>query len=319
MAPVRDRASSRTDGALGALLGTFVGDALGAPFEGAPALSAPEPLELEEARLGRGTYTDDTEMAIALAEVLIERDECDEDVLAAQFLAQHDPRRGYGAGTLQVFALWRRGVAVSEAASRVFRGGSYGNGAAMRVAPVGVRFADEPERLVREAARSARVTHAHRQGIAGAVAQASAVGAALRGDDPLAAAREAAGTPELRLALDVAATSLAEKWSPLDAAAVFGTESSALRSLPAALYASARAESFEEACTFAVRMGGDTDTIGAMAGAVAGARFGGAAIPRRWLGPLEDGVRGRSYVEELARQLVPAADHSAAAGQEPLR
>ena len=64
-------AHDRRDAALGALLGTFVGDALGMPFEGSPAELIPEHLEMVEARLGRGTYTDDTEMMIALAESLL--------------------------------------------------------------------------------------------------------------------------------------------------------------------------------------------------------------------------------------------------------
>lgn len=153
---------------LGALLGTFVGDALGMPFEGAPPNAARMPLELVEARLGRGTYTDDTAMTIAVAEVLERAGEMDEELLARRFLATFDPARGYGAGTIRVLDHWRRGEPVLQAAVGVFAGGSYGNGAAMRVAPVGAHFASDDQRLLAEAARSARVTHAHPLGIAGA-------------------------------------------------------------------------------------------------------------------------------------------------------
>lgn len=293
------------DRRLGALLGTFVGDALGMPFEGALPLAAPVPLELLPARLGRGTYTDDTEMMIALAEVLAEVGESDEELLAARFLAGHDPRRGYGAGTLQVFALWRAGVPTTQAAAMVFAGGSFGNGAAMRVAPVGAHFAREPDRLVAEAVRSARVTHAHPIGIAGAVAQAVAVGAAVRGEDVLRAAVRTAKPRELRLLLERARTGLEQQWSPDEVAAEIGASSAADESVPAALLAAARASSFEEACTFAVQIGGDADTIAAMAGAIAGARFGASTIPRHWLEGLEDGGRGRSHVERLALRLWP--------------
>src|SRR5215471_981506 len=65
------------DRAGGALLGTFVGDALGMPFEGLPPASIPRHVEMTEARLGRGTYTDDTQMMIALAESLIARGRVD--------------------------------------------------------------------------------------------------------------------------------------------------------------------------------------------------------------------------------------------------
>ena len=293
----------RFDRRLGALLGTFVGDVLGMPFEGAPPRSAPEPLELLPARLGRGTYTDDTEMMIALAEVLSEAGECEEELLARRFLEGHDPARGYGAGTLAVFSLWRAGVPVADAAGRTFAEGSYGNGAAMRVAPVGAHFADDEERLVAEGARSARVTHTHALGIAGAVAQAAAVGAAVRGDDPLETAIRVTTEPTFRAALDRAAAAVLADVGPEAVAQALGAGVGALESVPAALCAATRAESFEEACTYSVQMGGDADTIAAMAGAVAGARFGASSIPSRWLDGLEEGPRGRSYVEALAKQL----------------
>ncbi len=290
------------DRRLGALLGTFVGDALGMPFEGAPPLSAPDPLELVDARMGAGTYTDDTQMAIALAEVLAEAGEPEEEPLAAAFLAAYDPMRGYGGGTVSVFALWRRGVAPADASRQVFEGGSFGNGAAMRVAPVGAHFATEPQRVPIEAARSARVTHAHPLGIEGAVMQACAVAAAVRGEDPLEAAAAEAGA-EFREALRLVEVAVGESWDPERVALTIGSSSSALHSVPAALCAAARATSFERACTFAVQIGGDADTIAAMAGAVAGARFGASAIPPRWLDGLEDGPRGRTHVEQLAHRL----------------
>jgi ADP-ribosylglycohydrolase len=297
--------ADRADRRLGALLGTFVGDALGMPFEGAPPLAAPEPLDLQEARLGRGTYTDDTEMMIGLLEVLVERGEPDEQALAERFLANHDRRRGYGGGTLTVFALWRRGEPVDRAAELAFEGGSFGNGAAMRVAPIGVLHAEGGEALIEAAVRSARVTHAHPLGVAGAVAQAAAVAAALRGDDPLTAAIAYAAAPGLRGRLKLARAGLDDSWGPDRVAFELGNGSAAHESVPAAVCAATRARSFEDACTFAVRIGGDADTIAAMAGAVAGARFGASTIPRRWLEPLEDGARGRSYVEALSGRLAP--------------
>src|ERR687898_722066 len=121
----------RHEAGRGALLGTFVGDALGMPYEGLHLEAIPDRLEMAEARLGRGTYTDDTEMMIGLAESLLERGDVDPDHLAASFVENCDPARGYGAGTLEVFDLWRSGVGVDEAAARVFGGrGSFGNGAA---------------------------------------------------------------------------------------------------------------------------------------------------------------------------------------------
>jgi ADP-ribosylglycohydrolase len=80
----------------------------------------------------------------------------------------------------------------------------------------------------------------------------------------------------------------------------------AVEAVPPAVAIAATARTFEQAVTTAVRCGGDTDTVASMAGAIAGARFGAGAIPRHWYRRLEDGPRGRRYVEQLARQLTNA-------------
>jgi len=294
--------------AAGALLGTLAGDALGMPWESAPPGAIPAVLDMEPARLCAGTYTDDTEMAIALAESLLRHDGVDAEDLARAFLAAYDPRRGYGGGTVAVFDLWREGVAVSQAAQQVFDGrGSLGNGAAMRVAPVAVRFHADRGVLSDQARASARVTHAHPVGIDGAAAQAAAIAAALYGDDPLTAALAEARTPEVREALGELAARTEAALEPHLLGGGRGVPSTADRSVAAAVVAAARAGSFEVAVTVAVRAGGDADTTGAMAGAIAGARFGAAAIPPRWLAALEDGERGRSHVQTLAKRLARRA------------
>jgi poly(ADP-ribose) glycohydrolase ARH3 len=294
----------RLDRARGALLGTFVGDALGMPFEGAPPTEVPEQLEMLDARLGRGTYTDDTQMTIALAESLLEADGVDEQHIGRAFLAAYDPRRGYGSGTRAVMTLIAQGVAAVEAAGRVFDGhGSLGNGAAMRVAPIAVRYAQDQQALFDAARRSARVTHGHPVGVDAAVVQAAAVGAALGGADPLEAARAAAATTQLRERLAHAAALLTERLAPGEVATALGNRPTATESVPTAIYAAAAHARFEDAVGFAVRCGGDADTIGAMAGAIAGARDGASAIPVRWRDSLEDGPKGRSHVELLAELL----------------
>lgn len=109
------------------------------PFEGAPPAAVPERLEMVAARLGRGSYTDDTQMAIALAESLLDRGGVDELALGRAFADAHDPSRGYGSGTTEVLRLVRAGVHPREAARLALGGqGSFGNGAAMRIAPVAV-------------------------------------------------------------------------------------------------------------------------------------------------------------------------------------
>ncbi len=293
-----------TDRVSGALLGTFVGDALGMPFEGVGHREIPIAVEMVQARRGLGTYTDDTEMMIAVAESLIERGRVEEQHLAQAFLAAYDPERGYGAGTRRVFGWWAAGTPVAEAAGRLFGGqGSRRNGAAMRIAPVAVCFRADPGRLSAEAARSARVTHTHPVGVDGTVVQAVAIGAALRDEDVLAAARAAAETEDLRAGLAEVAGLLAARREPGEVHARIGSSSDASESVCAALYSSLAHPTFETALRFAVRLGGDTDTVAAMTGAIAGARYGARSIPRRWLDALENGDRGRDHVQRLAIRL----------------
>jgi poly(ADP-ribose) glycohydrolase ARH3 len=307
------------EAALGALLGTFAGDALGEPFEGTPYGGVPEgPVMLERA-LGRGRYTDDTQMMVALAESLLRCDVIDEDDLAATFRAHYDPSRGYGAGTAAVLELWEKEVPIAEAANRVFGGqGSLGNGAAMRVAPVGVRFFDDHVLLATQARRSARITHAHPVGIDSAATQAAAVAAAMDGGDIAGAAVDAARTAEVQRALDAILTATAGGLHPrLLSADGRGVPATGPAAVAAAVAAADRAGDVREAVTVAIRAGGDTDTTGAMAGAIAGARFGGSAIPGEWLAALEDGVRGRTYVTGLARELGARAAKPAAVAFRP--
>ncbi len=87
---------------------------------------------------------------------------------------------------------------------------------------------------------------------------------------------------------------------------MLGNTSAGHESVPLAIYCACSSDDFETAVVAAVRCGGDTDTIAAMAGAIAGARFGSTAIPSRWLAALEDGPRGKSHVERLAGRLAVA-------------
>lgn len=276
------------DRVIGAFLGTFVGDALGMPFEGwtAEEISAHygEVREMLPARLGAGTYTDDTEMMIGLAESLLRCRGIDGADLARTFCRNFDMKRGYGPGTAGVLHFLRQGESWEEASQKVFPGGSYGNGAAMRVAPVACFYAREPAQLRRAAIDSARVTHAHPLATEAAALQAYAISLALTSAGPIDVFES---TP-----------------SRMEVIARLGNNSRATRSVCTAIYAFLRhPESFEEALVYAVNLGGDTDTIGAMTGAISGAYHGKQGIPERWLDKLEDGPKGRRYVEELAAEL----------------
>jgi poly(ADP-ribose) glycohydrolase ARH3 len=174
----------------------------------------------------------------------------------------------------------------------------------MRIAPVAVCFHADPGRLRAEAAASARVTHAHPVGVDGAIVQAAAIGAALRDEDILAVARATAGTEEMRTGLQAVGELLGDQRDPAEVHARLGSSFDARESVCAAVYSALAHPTFEAAVVFAVRLGGDTDTVAAMTGAISGARWGARSIPRRWLDALEDGERGRSHVQRLAARLV---------------
>ncbi len=276
---------------IGALLGALSGDCVGAPSEGSRGVPVPVARRRVRRALARRTlrYTDDTQLTLALIDHLVlDDDRVDADLLARRMLARYDDRRGYGAGMRRLVGLWRDGLPVGDAATAVFPDGSFGNGAAMRVAPVGLRWAGQPDLLTAVAERSARVTHAHPVGIDGAVVQAHAVAVAATtgrfGIDDLAALP--AGTDELRDGL-AAAVRLPDGASAGTAASTLGTSPIAQRSLPAALWCAATCENIEETVTLAIAMGGDTDTVAAMAGAVRGAALGADAIPDSWHRALE--------------------------------
>ena len=160
-----------------ALNGLAVGDAFGAQFfvpENLPAL--------REHRLPPGAWpwTDDTEMACSIQRAVMEHRTVDQDDLARSFAGHHDFDRGYGPAMNRMLRLIRQeGGDWRTLAAGLFDGqGSWGNGAAMRVAPLGARYPDEPDRAAHQAARSAEVTHIHPEAVAGAVAVAVAAGRA---------------------------------------------------------------------------------------------------------------------------------------------
>ena len=127
-------------------------------------------------------YTDDTAMALSIAEVLNCHGRVHRDELARWFADRYwKESRGYGATAIDILEAIHDGTPWQEAAGDAFEGGgSMGNGAAMRVAPVGAYFADDLAAVVSEASASAEVTHAHPEGHAGAIAVAVAAATAWR-------------------------------------------------------------------------------------------------------------------------------------------
>ncbi|GGM50598.1 hydrolase [Dactylosporangium sucinum] len=270
--------------ALDSLIGLSVGDAIGAPFEMRPPLEG-------ELRLPPGPWrwTDDTEMACTLFAALRRDGRVDQDRLAVAFAQRWSADRGYGRGAISLLASVRDGVPWREAAGALFGGrGSSGNGAAMRVAPLGAFFADDPDLAARQAALSAEVTHRHPEGVAGAVAVALAAAHAARHAEPgtllrlvlnqlpPSDVRDGIGRAARRLT----GTDIQEVASDLGN----GSHALAQDTVPFALWVAAtRFDDYPAAVETCVRAGGDVDSLCAIAGGVVAAHTGVAGIPEHWI------------------------------------
>jgi len=173
-------APSLLDRFRGCILGQAVGDALGAPFETMPgdaiyyAFGSAGKI-LAKPPVDQLQYTDDTQMMIGVVETLAEYGEIRHDELMQAFVANFDAGRGYGPGTQQIIEFAAGGGDWRALSNTIFPGGSLGNGAAMRVAPVGLVFHDDLDRVEQQAVLSAVPTHTHPIGVDGARLLAVAV------------------------------------------------------------------------------------------------------------------------------------------------
>jgi poly(ADP-ribose) glycohydrolase ARH3 len=292
----------------GCLLGLAIGDALGGKFEAQSADAIRARFPTVERLIAYPQeeiwYTDDTQMTIGVCEALLERGEIVEDSLCRAFVANYLPSRGYGRGARAVLEAMEDGRDYRQVAEQYFPGGSFGNGAAMRVAPVGLLFRADHRRLWEQARLSALPTHRHPLGIEGAqlLARAVALCSGMERFDRTAffdALLQACQSEEYRAKLEEAARVQAP-----DDLAGLGNRIEALHSVPTALASFALTpESFEATVSNVIFLGGDTDTLAAMAGALSGAYVGAVQLPGRLVGLLESSPKGRAYLQQLAGQL----------------
>ncbi|MGA5496354.1 ADP-ribosylglycohydrolase family protein [Streptomyces cinereoruber] len=304
------------DRAVGAVLGSAAGDALGAPFEfGLPGVFRERFPDGVGELCGGGGWdpgeaTDDTQMAVLLGESLLERGGLDLPDVFDRFRrwAAADPK-DIGLQTEQVLL---GGDPWDLAAARHFQVNTHaaGNGSLMRAATSAVYFAARGRTETMDAARRiAALTHGDGAAWEGTAVLHKLVRVALLGEDPLAAlpAALAEVDPAHR---DRWATALAPDWHPDDATEFNGAVWPCLGS---AVWALRTTRSFEEALAAAVDLGGDTDTVAAVTGTLAGAVYGSAAVPTRWLPVLHvplPGFGGRVLraddLRALARALATA-------------
>ncbi|WP_093798662.1 ADP-ribosylglycohydrolase family protein [Streptomyces sp. Wb2n-11] len=283
----------RFERALASLRGLSLGDALGSQF----FVPANYPLlKRRELPPAPWQWTDDTEMACSVLAVLAAHGRIDQDALARSFAEHHDFDRGYGPAVNRMLRLIREGGDWRELAAALFNGqGSWGNGAAMRIAPLGAWYADDPEQATHQAEISSYVTHQHREAVVGAMAVAAAAAFAADPAGPPTPAglldgvialvpRSAVGAG-LRRARD-----MLDYDDPGTVAAVLGCgrRTSAHDTVPFALWSAARAlGDFEQGFWTTANVGGDVDTTCAIFGGVVAAGEAGAP-PAGWLEQTEE-------------------------------
>ncbi|HVX54159.1 ADP-ribosylglycohydrolase family protein [Nocardioides sp.] len=303
-------AGALRDRAVGALLGLACGDALGVPYEFDHLALGPDeeprPCGGGPAGFAPGEWSDDTAMAIAVAQGLAAGGSLAErlDAVAGRFLDWYDAEpadigRQTRAVLSAVAAGPRTGAAMRAHATSYARTHPHaaGNGALMRTAPVALAFLDDRAACAEAARAVAGLTHADPQAQDACVLWTEAIRVAVTAGDLAVAAGLDLVEDRWRVILAEAATGDLGHFHP---------NGWAVRTVQVAYGAILRAGGdLEESLAAAIRVGDDTDTTAAVAGSLLGALHGASAVPQRWLAPLHGwpGLRAADLAE-LALRLV---------------
>lgn len=277
---------------VGCLVGLALGDALGAPLEFMPrdeiAAHHGEVRELLGGgwlNVDPGEYTDDTQLALAITDSIVAVGRVDPDDIAARFVAWlRTGPKDVGNITRTAIRYHEQGLPWREVGPRVHRemaGRSAGNGSLMRCAPVALFHALRPDALVADSAIVSEITHANPLSVWASIAVNLAIVELVHGRHEGLVERVAARIEEPH----VRATLLA---APHLSRRAVRSGGYVLETLGAAFWALEHHPGFEEVVVAAVNLGDDADTVGAVAGALAGAREGMGALPERWLAHLRD-------------------------------
>ncbi len=291
----------------GIAVGAAIGDALGMPLEFGLARPADRLVrEMLPGRIPAGSFTDDTEMALALAESLLAHRPLNPADLAQRFVTwieSHPPDVGIHTASV----LWR--IADGEpwekatAAVQARNSGSAGNGSVMRCWPVALAWWDDLERLGEDSVLQSRVTHPHPECIAGSAFVNAAIHHLLHGLAPetaIARALDDADVPAPLRAIIEAAPGKDRRDLP--------NSGWVRHTLESAVWGLLTTHTFEDAVVNVVNLGSDADTAGAVVGALAGAAYGLDAIPQRWQAALRGEYPLRSGHIWRAADLVTLAE-----------
>ena len=285
----------------GCLMGLAAGDAVGTTVEFRKPGSFPPVTDMAGGgpfRLRPGEWTDDTSMALCLADSMIACGGFDAGDQMDRYLRWRD--EGYLSSNGRCFDI---GITVSDALDRYRETGepfagstdpySAGNGSLMRLAPVPLFFASDPEFAIHMSGESSRTTHGAVTCVDSCRYFGGLIVGALQGEakEPLLSPRYSP-VPGLwrRQSLcaeidDIAAGSFKIKEPPEIVGSGY-----VVKSLEAALWAFHKSSSFEDGCLLAVNLGDDADTTAAIYGQIAGAHYGLNVIPETWRERIAEGL-----------------------------
>ncbi len=278
-----------------ALDGVSLGDSFGQTFFDDYSLVA-QRIASRELPDAPWYLTDDAIMASAVHSILALHGCINQAELVSRFVSRYelDRTRGYGATMARMLRLVAGGADWRAVAEGAFDGmGSFGNGAAMRVAPVGAYFAGDDKKIAEQACLSAEITHSHEEGIAGAIAVAIACGWAAVHGSATPASPEAfllhvaeRTPPSITRNQILRAAELPKSYDVRTAVAVLGNgaQLSSQDTVPFSLWCAARhLDCFTDAMWTTVSGLGDRDTTCAIAGGVVSLAVGANGLPLEWL------------------------------------
>ena len=307
-----------TDKTFGSLLGLCLADALGSRFEGMEREQLHKRFDSPKAALEFATqpeslrYTDDGQMTLVLAEYLAEylgeNSTIDPNDLMRCFVRAYESWRGYGRGARALIEAFRDNAEYEFMAEHLFPGGSLGNGAAMRSAPVGLRFAGDNAKILAESKCSAWPTHRHELGIEGAQLIALATSFAATVNDITPSCLAEFLLPNCATTVFQNRIRRLSKIVSPDEITQFGNGIEVHESVVTALACFALySQDYREAIAVAFWQGGDTDTIGAMTGALVGAHISSGFVESMPLDRLEPGTEFIASVQALSERITAAS------------